>query len=146
MEEKQKILIESGIRATGDGIDPAWEYLMQEKLASLTSKKIVAGKKGKKVQPDAGGGAAEVGDEYGNAAAEKREEDDEGEEWTQGVEMELMEYAAILEATAAKSVVVPDGKGRGRCYRGESSTARWTCAGCTRPLRRTLWAWADVLK
>jgi hypothetical protein len=61
---------------------------MQEKLASLTSKKVVAGEKGKKVQPNAGEGAAEVGDEYANAVAGKGEENDEGGEWTQGVEME----------------------------------------------------------
>jgi hypothetical protein len=68
-EEKQKMLMEKGIKATGDEIEPAWENLMEEKMASLKSKKVVAGKKGKKVQPNAGDGAAKAGDEYGNAVA-----------------------------------------------------------------------------
>ena len=39
------------------------------KDGSLKSKKVVAGKKGKKVQPNAGDGAAKAGDEYDNAVA-----------------------------------------------------------------------------
>jgi hypothetical protein len=77
-EEKQKTLKESGIKVKDDDIELAWEKLMQEKLASLHSKKVVTGKKGRKVQPSAGGGAAEAGDEYGNCVAKKEEE--EGEE------------------------------------------------------------------
>jgi hypothetical protein len=99
---------------------------MQEKLASKASKKFVAGKKGKKVQPSAGGGAAEAGDKYGNGVAVKgeekgeelnREEEDEDERWAQE-ELELMVLAAIQEATTAKPVVDPDGKNRGRRFSG----------------------------
>ena len=32
-EEKQKMLMEMGIKATGDEIEPAWENPMEEKMA-----------------------------------------------------------------------------------------------------------------
>ena len=76
---------------------------------------------GRKVQPSAGGGAAEAGDEDANEEERVElsgEEEDEGEEWAQGVELGLMERAAIREATPAKPVVVRDGKGRGRRFSG----------------------------
>jgi hypothetical protein len=95
---------------------------MQEKFSSLTSKKVVTGKKGKKVQLSAGGGAAKAGDKYGNGVAKKGEdeggeEENEDEEWAQK-ELELMELRTIQEATAAKLVVVPDGKSRGLRFSG----------------------------
>jgi hypothetical protein len=45
------------------------------------------------------------------------EEEDDDEELAQE-ELELIELAAIQEATAAKPLVVPDGKGRGRQFSG----------------------------
>ena len=55
-EEKQKIFKENGMEVKEDDIELAWEELMQVKLASLASKKVVAGKKqGKQVQPVAAG-------------------------------------------------------------------------------------------
>ena len=39
-------------------------------------------------------------------------------EWDQGAELEFMKLAAIREATPAKPVVVPDGKGRGHRFIG----------------------------
>jgi hypothetical protein len=69
--KKQKILKENGISVTGDGTKQERKELMQEKLAN--SRKMVAGKKkGNKVQPIAGDGAAEAGDEDAN-----KEEDEE---------------------------------------------------------------------
>jgi hypothetical protein len=64
------ILTENGIKATGAAIEPAWESYAQQMLTGLKSKKVVAGEKGRKVRSD---GAAEVGDEFGNAAAEALE-------------------------------------------------------------------------
>jgi hypothetical protein len=49
-------------------------------------------------------------DKYGNAVAGKGEEYDEGEEWNHSAQMELMEHAAIREASAVKPVVSPDGE------------------------------------
>jgi hypothetical protein len=126
-EVKKKILMKNGIKATGGEIEPAWEILMQEKLTSPKSKKVAAGKKGKKVPPNAGDGAAEVTDEHGNAVANdeygsavagQEEEDDEVEKWNPGVQMELTEHAAIREASAARPVVVPDEKDQGHRYSG----------------------------
>jgi hypothetical protein len=73
------------------------------------------------VQPSAGGGAAEAGDEDANKEESEElngEGEDEKEEWAQGVELEIMERAAIREATPAKPLVAPDGKGRGRRFSG----------------------------
>jgi hypothetical protein len=128
--EKMMILTESGIKVTGAEIEPAWESFSQQMLTGLKSKKVVAGEKEKKVRPD---GAAEVGDEFGNAAAEALEgeddEDGEGEEWNRGVQMESKHHAAKREASPVKSVVVPDGKGQGRRYTGhgqyEAFSLRW---------------------
>jgi hypothetical protein len=105
---------------------------MQEQLASVAIKKIFAGKKGKKVQPSAGGRAAEAGDKYGNGVAEKEEEEGEklnGEEegeyegWAQK-ELGLMELAAIQEATASKPGWSPTERVEAAGLAAESSTAR----------------------
>ena len=73
------------------------------------------------MQPSAGGGAAEAGDEDANKEESEElngEGEDEKEEWAQGVKLEIMERAAIREATPAKPLVAPDGKGRGRRFSG----------------------------
>jgi hypothetical protein len=83
---------------------------------------LVVGKEtGKTVQPIAGSGAADAGDEDANkeeGEEPNKEGEYENEKWDQGVELEIMERAVIRVAAPAKPVVVSDGEGRGRRFIG----------------------------
>jgi hypothetical protein len=112
-------------------IELAWEKLIQEKLASLASKKVAAGKKkGKEVQPSADVGAAEVGGEDANEEEGEElngEEEDEDEEWAHEVELELMERAAIRRPRPRSPWRFPTERTEPAVLAAERSTARWTC-------------------
>ena len=104
---------------------------MQEQLASVAIKKIFAGKKGKKVQPNAGGGVAEVGDEYGNAVAKKGKK-----RMRTGSGLKALSWSSWSTRRSGRPRPpslwwCPMERAEAASLVGENSTARWTCAGCT---------------
>jgi len=142
-EEKQKIFKENGMEVKEDGIELAWEELMQVKLASLASKKVVAGKKqgkqvqpvvagkkqGKQVQPSAGGRAAEAGDE--DASEEEGvelngEEKGEDEKLAQGPSWSSWSERRSGRPRPRSLWRSPTGRAEAAGLAVERNTARWT--------------------